>query len=619
MSDSYGFEEEEFQKSMNRDTLVRIVKQLRFHKKMTIGFLISIAIVAVLEAFMTRLGGLIIDEAIIPQDVNRLFQLMGAYAVSTILLSACVFVFIALAGKLGQRVTYDLRKEMFNHLQTLSLKYYNKTPVGWIMSRVNSDSERIADLVSWGLLDITWCVLNMTTAFTFMLTINWQLTLVIMPFIPAMLYVANWFKNKILVEYRDSRRYNSKITGTYNEMITGVRVIKALNREETSMGEFGDLTRHMYTASYRAAWFSALFLPSIYVMSSIAIAIIMLVGGNGVINAVTTGMTVGGVTTFISYITFIMWPIQDLARVYAGMQHAIASAERAFSLIDAKADIIDRPQAQDLDVIKGDIVFENVTFHYDNDDTKEVLENFNLKIKVGETIALVGHTGSGKSTIVNLLCRFYEPISGRILINGRDYREYTLHSLHSKLGIVLQTPHLFRGTIRENIRYGKLDASDEQVERAGKLAGAHDFIMSFEKNYGEEVGESGVLLSTGQKQLISLARAILAEPELFIMDEATSSVDTITEELIQRGMDAVMDGRTSLVIAHRLSTIKNADRIICLDHGKIIEMGSHKELIQQGGYYHNLYTKQFRKEKAKEYGMEIRDDEPAEQLEAVGD
>jgi ATP-binding cassette, subfamily B, bacterial len=488
MSDSYGFEEEEFQKSMNRDTLVRIVKQLRFHKKMTIGFLISIAIVAVLEAFMTRLGGLIIDEAIIPQDVNRLFQLMGAYAVSTILLSACVFVFIALAGKLGQRVTYDLRKEMFNHLQTLSLKYYNKTPVGWIMSRVNSDSERIADLVSWGLLDITWCVLNMTTAFTFMLTINWQLTLVIMPFIPAMLYVANWFKNKILVEYRDSRRYNSKITGTYNEMITGVRVIKALNREETSMGEFGDLTRHMYTASYRAAWFSALFLPSIYVMSSIAIAIIMLVGGNGVINAVTTGMTVGGVTTFISYITFIMWPIQDLARVYAGMQHAIASAERAFSLIDAKADIIDRPQAQDLDVIKGDIVFENVTFHYDNDDTKEVLENFNLKIKVGETIALVGHTGSGKSTIVNLLCRFYEPISGRILINGRDYREYTLHSLHSKLGIVLQTPHLFRGTIRENIRYGKLDASDEQVERAGKLAGAHDFIMSFEKNYGRRSG-----------------------------------------------------------------------------------------------------------------------------------
>jgi ATP-binding cassette subfamily B protein len=609
----HDFDEEEFSKSMNTGTLWRIVKMLRNYKAHALTFVVAIAIVAFLEAFLTRLGGLVIDEAIIPQNPQRLFEIMGVYAVSSVLLAAMVFVFIAAAGRLGQKVTYDLRRQMFEHLQTLSLKYYNKTAVGWIMSRVNSDSERIADLVSWGLLDITWAVLNMFTAFAFMFSINWQLALAVLPFVPILLFVANWFKNRILVEYRDSRRYNSKITGSYNEMITGVRVIKAINREDTSLAEFGGLTRSMYTASYRAAFFSALFLPSIYVISSLAVAIIMLVGGNAVQNALTTGMTIGGLNAFIGYITFMMWPVQDLARVYASMQHAIASAERAFSLIDAKADIIDRPNATAMGMIQGEIVFENVTFHYE--DSKDILENFDLKIKVGETIALVGHTGSGKSTIVNLLCRFFEPTEGSILINGKDYRDYTLHSLHSKLGIVLQTPHLFRGTIRENIRYGKLDASDEQVERAATLAGAYEFIASFDKGFDEEVGESGVLLSTGQKQLISLARAILSEPELFVMDEATSSVDTLTEGLIQKGMDTIMEGRTSIVIAHRLSTIKNADRIICLDHGKIIEMGSHSELIRAQGYYYNLYTKQFRKERAIEYGLEKAEAEPM--LEAV--
>lgn len=616
MSDENEFDEEEFSKSMNTGTLLRIVKQLGNYKIMTLGFLVAIGIVAFLEAYLTRLGGMVIDEAIIPRNTQRLFEIMGVYTLSSLVLAFCVFVFIALAGRLGQRVIYDLRKQMFNHLQTLSLRYYNKTAVGWIMSRVNSDSERIADLVSWGLLDITWCVLNMTTAFFFMATINWQLTLIITPFVPIMLFVANWFKNRILNEYRESRRYNSKITGSYNEMITGVRVIKAINREDASLSEFGGLTRSMYTASYRAAWFSALFLPSIYIISALVVAIIMLVGGVQVQNAVTSSMTIGGLNAFIGYITFMMWPIQDLARVYASMQHAIASAERAFSLIDAEADILDKPNARTLETIQGQIVFQNVTFHYD--DSKDVLENFDLTVNVGETIALVGQTGSGKSTIVNLLCRFFEPTEGSILINGRDYRDYTLHSLHSKLGIVLQTPHLFRGTIRDNIRYGKLDASDVQVEHAAALAGADEFIRAFDKGFDEEVGESGVLLSTGQKQLISLARAILAEPELFIMDEATSSVDTLTEGLIQKGMDTIMQGRTSVIIAHRLSTVKNADRILCLDHGKVIEMGSHRELIAKRGYYYNLYTKQFRREREIEVDVAVIREEPTQEY-ALGD
>jgi ATP-binding cassette subfamily B protein len=605
MSDNFGFDEEEFSRSMNVGTLARMVGELREHRGYVIAFVVFIGFVAFIEAFMTRINAFIIDDAILARDPQRLLELVLLYLVTYAFFSLCVFGFIVAAGTLGQKVTYVLRRKLFNHLQTLSLSYYNKTAVGWIMSRVNSDTERIADLVSWGFLDITWAVLNMVTAFLFMFSINWQLALMVLPMVPVLLLVANWFKERILVEYRDSRRYNSKITGAYNEMITGVRVIKALGREEKSLEEFGGITRKMYTASYRAAWFSALFLPSIYMISALVSGMIMVVGGQQVENATATAMTIGQLNAFIGYITFMMWPIQDLARVYASMQHAIASAERTFSLADTLADIVDKPSAKPLGKIEGQIVFEDVTFKYSAD--KDVLEGFNLTVNVGETIALVGATGSGKSTIVNLLCRFFEPQEGRILINGEDYRAYQLHTLHNKLGIVLQTPHLFRGTIRENIRYGRLEAGDMDVERAARLAGAHDFIMALDKGYEAEVGEGGVLLSTGQKQLISLARAILAEPELFIMDEATSSVDTLTEALIQQGMETIMRGRTSIVIAHRLSTIKSAHRIVCLDHGKIIEMGTHAELIRKQGYYYNLYTKQFRKEREVRYEEALKE------------
>lgn len=577
-------------------TLMRIIAQLRPHWKLVLGFLIAIGTVAFLEAFMTYLGALIIDEGIIARDQDRLIEVLTAYGVATFILSIGVFIFIYLTGRLGQQVTYDLRKWMFNHLQNLSLSYYNKTPVGWIMSRVTSDSERIADLVSWGLLDITWAVMNIFTAVFFMSQINWQLTLVVLPLLPVLLVLAIWFKKRILVSYRESRRYNSRITGNYNEMITGVRVIKALNRQSTSLDEFGQLTRGMYKHSFRAAWYSALFLPAVQIVSAFVVGAIMMVGGSQVADG---AITIGGINAFIGYITFMMWPIQDLARVYASMQHAIASAERAFSLVDTPPEIIDREGAADPGTIVGDITFDNVSFYYDKN--KPVLKDFNLTVKAGEVVALVGHTGSGKTTIVNMLCRFFEPVEGRILFNGMDYTNMTLESIHSRIGVVLQTPYLFSGTIRDNIRYGRLDATDDEVEEAAKMAGAHEFILAFEKGYEEEVGEGGVLLSTGQKQLISLARALLSQPELFIMDEATSSVDTLTEALIQNATDVLMRGRTSFIIAHRLSTIKNADRIVVLENGRIIEMGTHSELLRQRGHYHNLYTKQFRSEKEHEY------------------
>jgi ATP-binding cassette subfamily B protein len=297
----------------------------------------------------------------------------------------------------------------------------------------------------------------------------------------------------------------------------------------------------------------------------------------------------------------MMWPVQDLARVYAEMQHSIASAERIFKLVDTAPEVHNRADAVEAKTLLGEIEFDHVDFFYE--DRKPVLTDFTLKVNPGEMIALVGPTGGGKSTIVNLLCRFYEPQNGVIRINGRDYTEYLLESIHNKIGIVLQTPHLFSGTVRENIRYGKLDASNEEVEEAAKIAGAHDFICTLEKGYDQNVGEGGNLLSVGQKQLISLARAVLAKPELFIMDEATSSVDTLTEALIQKGMEALMKGRTSFVIAHRLSTIRRANRILVIEDGRIAEQGTHAELLRMRGHYYRLYTQQFRHELEVQYGV----------------
>jgi ATP-binding cassette, subfamily B, bacterial len=296
-----------------------------------------------------------------------------------------------------------------------------------------------------------------------------------------------------------------------------------------------------------------------------------------------------------------MWPIQDLARVYAELQHAIASGERIFNLLDTQPEIVNRPNAKELSSLKGNISFNQVDFYYE--DMKPILQNFSLSVRQGETIALVGPTGGGKTTIVNLLCRFFEPKNGIICIDGEDYRDINLSSYQSKIGIVLQTPHLFSGTIRENIRYGRLGATDDEIIEASKLAGAHDFIQTISHGYDEDVGEGGNLLSVGQKQLISLARAVLANPDVFIMDEATSSVDTLTEAMIQRGMEHLMKDRTTFIIAHRLSTIKRADRILVIEGGKITEMGTHFELLRLKGHYFKLYTQQFKSELEKEYDI----------------
>jgi ATP-binding cassette subfamily B protein len=424
--------------------------------------------------------------------------------------------------------------------------------------------------------------------------------------LPILIIVAIQFRTRILYHYRRSRKMNSKITGAFNEGISGVRVIKALSREDSNLGEFAVLTEGMYDASFRAAWLSALFLPTVQVISAIGLGIVLWRGG---MQVQIGNMTIGGIQAFVSYITFIMWPIQDIARVYAQMQNAVASAERIFGLIDTEPSVKNRLITVETENIEGEIRFENVHFYYKEDDP--VIKNLDFEVKHGDMVALVGPTGGGKSTIVNLLCRFYEPTQGTIYINDVDYQDMKLEDIQSRIGVVLQTPHLFSGSIRDNIRYGRLTATDEEIEEAAKLAGAHDFIMKFEKGYDQDVGEGGNLLSVGQKQLISIARALLAEPELFIMDEATSSVDTLTEALIQQGMDRLMEGRTSFVIAHRLSTIKRADKILVIEDGQIAEMGTHRELILKKGKYYKLYTQQFRQELEAQYDV-LNQPEPAQ-------
>jgi ATP-binding cassette subfamily B protein len=596
MSD-YDFEEEEFTTQFSGQTVWRILAQTGPHWRWLVGFVAAVALVAVLDAYVNLLKKGIVDDGILAGDTVALTRTIVIYGAVSLIQSALVFVFIYLAGLLGERVQYDLRQKMFNHLQDLSFAYFGRTPVGWIMSRVTSDTERIAQLVTWGLLDVTWATTSIISAVIFMLIINWRMALIVFAVIPVLVIVAAQFRKKIIVEYRKVRKINSKITGAYNENITGVRVVKALGREGENLREFSQLTTQMYGASFRAAWLSALFLPLVQIISAVAMGSVVWYGGW---QTLWGGLTLGGIQAFVSYVTFMMWPVQDLAHVYAELQHAIASAERSFSLIDAAPDVVDRPGAMDPGTIQGDIEFDHVDFYYEegaeDNPPKYVLRDFSMSICRGETIALVGPTGGGKSTIVNLLCRFYEPKRGVIRIGDRDYTELSLNAIQSRIGVVLQTPHLFSGSIRDNIRYGQLEALDQDVEAAAHLAGAHDFISTLPKGYEEEVGEGGNLLSTGQKQLISLARAVLAQPEIFIMDEATSSVDTLTEALIQRGMEHLMKDRTSFIIAHRLSTIKRADRILVIEDGRIAEIGTHAELLRRRGHYYRLYTRQFRQE-----------------------
>ena len=514
-----------------------------------------------------------------------------------------VYGFIKAAGYVEVEVGYEIRDEAFKKLQSLPFSYYDKTPSGWIMARLTSDSRRLASLLSWGIIDLLWSSLSMIGIITILYIVNWRLALVITGLFPILLIFSIYFRRKILFAYRDVRKTNSKITASYNEGIMGNKTTKTLVLEDMKNNEFDQLTSKMRKDSMRAVIYTSIYFPIILVLSFIAISLILRIGGGYIVNPGRVAFEISLLYLFVSYTIQFFEPVMQLARVLAELQQAQASAERIMSLIETKADIYDseeviekygslmNPKKENWETLNGDIEFDNVTFKYDEGET--ILKNFNLKVPKGRSVALVGETGSGKSTIVNLICRFYEPKEGVIKIDGHDYKNRSIGWLHDSLGYVLQTPHLFNGNIMENIRYGNLDATDEEVIAAAKAVSADSFINDFPEKYNTNVGEGGNKLSVGQRQLVSFARALLADPKILILDEATSSIDTKTEEIIQGVINKILKGRTSFIIAHRLSTIINADIILVIRDGEILEQGSHRELLDLRGEYYNLYKNQF--------------------------
>ena len=508
------------------------------------------------------------------------------------------------ACQIEMYVGRDMKRASFDHLQTLAFSYYNQNSVGYIHARVMSDTNRIGSLVSWGLMDGIWNMSYILGAVVVMLTINFKLALWVLAIVPLTALAAAFFQKKLVLLNRRIREINSQITGNFNEGITGARTTKTLVIEEKMEQDFDETTAGMKRTSVHAMHYRALFSSMISFSSSMALAVVLWRGGIITLQGV---IEIGTLSVFMSYALGLMEPVQWIVRAVSDLITVQVNVERFTRLMETESDVRDTPEVvarygdsfeplrKNWEPLHGDITFEDVSFKYPDGD-EYVLEHFDLHVPQGTNVAIVGETGAGKSTLVNLVCRFFEPTSGRILIDGKDARERSQLWLHSNIGYVLQTPHLFSGTVLENLRYGNPDATMEQIEAAVKSVSADAVIARMDKGYDSDVGEGGDLLSTGEKQLLSFARAILADPRIFVLDEATSSIDTVTEKLIQDAIEHLMKGRTSFVIAHRLSTIRQADVILVVHDGKIVEQGTHSELIAKKGAYYNLYTRQFQEE-----------------------
>ncbi|MBR1860948.1 MAG: ABC transporter ATP-binding protein [Lachnospiraceae bacterium] len=506
-----------------------------------------------------------------------------------------------LCSRLELWVNRDLRNASFNHLQTLSFSYFNQNNVGYIHARVMSDSGKIGELVSWYLMEFIWNFAYIAGVIVVMFITNWKLALLVVALIPVAVLIIILFEKKLTVLNRKVRELNSTITGDFNEGITGVRQIKTLAAEERMNREFRKDTEKMRKASIKTAHHSAMFSSLVTMMGSVALALVLWRGGYMTVDGV---MLIGTLSVFMSYALGIMDPIQTIINDFAGLIQIQVNIERVHKLLTTESDVADSPEViekygdtfepkrENWEELDGEIEFKDVSFKYPDGD-EMVLEHFNLKVPQGSSVAIVGETGAGKSTLVNLVCRFFEPTYGQVLIDGRDARERSQLWLHSHIGYVLQTPHLFTGTIRENLCYGKPDATDEEIWRALELVSADGIVKRMEKGLDSDVGEGGGMLSTGERQLISFARAILADPRILVLDEATSSVDTVTERTIQNAIGTVTKGRTSFVIAHRLSTITDSDVILAVRDGKIVEKGTHRELMDAKGYYYTLVMQQY--------------------------
>ncbi len=497
--------------------------------------------------------------------------------------------FMILAGAhIHTGISYDLRRDGFAHLQTLPFAYFDRHAVGWLMSRLTADSVELARFFAWGLVDLVDGLGKLLLMTGIMLYLDPKLALAVLAVVPFMALVVARSQIVTMEKFRQVRRLGSEVTGALNEGVAGALTTKTLVRETAADHEFGELTRQLRELSVEAARRAAVYFPIVLFFGTVGSALAVWLGGNGVLAG---QVSYGTLVAFLAYAANFFGPLQDLARRFPQLQNAQACAERLFSLLETPAEATVPAVASPPPACRGHLVFDQVSFAYSADEP--VLTDFNLVVKPGETIALVGETGVGKTTVTSLLCRFYEPTAGRILLDGVDLRDLPLDQLRGQIGIVLQTPHLFSGSLRDNLRYGRLDATDQEIEAAARAVGAHDFILDCHGGYDFAVGENGANLSAGQRQLVALARVVLANPQLLILDEATSSVDTETEQRLQAAIEQLLHGRTSFVIAHRLSTIRHADRILLLGRAGLVEAGTHRELIHRRGAYFQLYSSQF--------------------------
>ena len=601
-----AYEEKEYAQSFDWRVWRGLMPFLRPYRKTIALVVVFNLLCALIDILLPLFQRYAIDHFIEEGTTEGMFGFGVAYFAAILLQALFVILFTRGSMRIEMYFGRDLKRACFVHLQTLSFSYYNVTPVGYIHSRVMSDTNRIATMTAWNLFALLWSLAYVLGVFVAMLLLNVQLAMLIILVVPAIAALTWYFQNRILHWNRKVRKLNSKITGAFNEGITGAKTSKTLVIEEQNHRQFRELTEEMRASSVRAARLSAVYIPLVLFVSSAATAVVLARGGFLVGRDL---LLLGTLSAFTSYAVGIFEPIQQFARNLADFISIQASMERVTGLLHEVPQVVDAPQVvekygdtfhpkrENWETIRGEITFEDVSFRYPDGD-EDVLRHFSLHIPAGTTVAIVGETGAGKSTLVNLACRFFEPTEGRILIDGVDYRERSQLWLHSSIGYVLQSPHLFSGTVMENIRYGRLEASEQEVRRAAEAVSADTVVNKLEQGYDSPVGEGGDRLSTGEKQLISFARAVLADPRIFVLDEATSSIDTETEQLIQNAIARLLEGRTSFLIAHRLSTIRHADVILVVKDGHIVEQGRHEELLRRQGYYHTLYSRQFAEEAA---------------------
>ena len=591
-------------KNKSIQTWAKILPFLAPYKKQMLIIVCMMLGAAAIDTINPLFSGYAMDHFIIPRQADGLGAFVLAHLTMTILMTAGTICMAVFALKVEMYLGRDLKRKLFDHLQNLDFSYYNTTPVGTIMARVMSDTGKIGTVFAWSLVDVFWSLTYIILCVIVMLTVNWRLALILIALIPIIAVISLYFQKHILAANRKVRAINAEVTRHYNEGISGAKTSKTMVIEEKNDRNFQSVTEDMRRSSIHVTRMHSIYWPLVGFITALGVGMVLTAGGEMVLGK---NISVGEMTIFINYALIIADPVQNLARSVADFISTQVNIERTMALLEREPLIQDTPEVvekygtvfepkrENWEPLEGHITFEDVTFMY-SDGVENVLEHFNLDIPAGTTVAIVGETGAGKSTLVNLACRFFEPTEGRILIDGKDYSDRSTLWLHSSIGYVLQTPHLFSGSVRENIRYGKLDATDEEIEAAAKLVSAHDVIMRMDKGYDSDVGEGGDQLSTGEKQLISFARAVLADPRIFVLDEATASIDTKTEELIQHAISTLLENRTSFLIAHRLSTIRHADVILVVRGGKIIERGTHEELLKKGGYYADLHNKQFETE-----------------------